>query len=61
MTSFDISLHSDELAECDVYSEWISERRREEHLAIEWELFWSEIRAESEEWDNIYMQMMESE
>ena len=61
MTSFDISLHSDELAECVVYSEWIAEQRREEQLAIDWESFWSEIRAESDERDNIHLQMMESE
>jgi len=61
MTSFDISLHSDELSGCVVYSEWISERRREEQLAIDWESFWGEIRAESDERDNIHLQMMESE
>jgi hypothetical protein len=59
MSSFDISLHCEDLSDCEVYSEWLAERMREERLETDWQEFWQEIRDESEHQDNIHRMMMD--
>ena len=60
LCTFDISLQCEDLSDCEAYSEWLAERKRQERLAIDWEEFWQEIRDQSEHEDNIHRQMMDS-
>ena len=60
MLSFDISLQCEDLSECEVYSEWLTERQREQQIANDWEEFWQELRDEAEHRDNIHRQMMDN-